>query len=227
MYLVRHRKTGMRFAMKKMNKQSMILRNKVMFPDIIPCCHTCWNSDAVFCFPVVLLRCNFPFRSVKFLLNAIFWNLLTIHLSLECGAVLRQRWVPPMNKFYQHVNLFASFVICGIIQYPISCTALLYIECTSWQIFQNCCCMQLPWDGGAISIISLNSKNEPNWCVFLQKHLCLVMEYVEGGDCASLLKNIGCLPADLTRYKVIKHFLKSWRSLYLCFNAQWLHYVLF
>ena len=29
-YLVRHRKTGMRFAMKKMNKQSMILRNKVM-----------------------------------------------------------------------------------------------------------------------------------------------------------------------------------------------------
>jgi microtubule-associated serine/threonine kinase len=33
------------------------------------------------------------------------------------------------------------------------------------------------------------------------------MEYVEGGDCASLLKNIGCLPADLTRYKV-KAFLK-------------------
>lgn len=28
-YLVRHRKTGMRFALKKMNKQSMILRNKV------------------------------------------------------------------------------------------------------------------------------------------------------------------------------------------------------
>ena len=30
------------------------------------------------------------------------------------------------------------------------------------------------------------------------------MEYVEGGDCASLLKNIGCLPADLARCEMIK-----------------------
>lgn len=33
-----------------------------------------------------------------------------------------------------------------------------------------------------------------------QKHLCLVMEYVEGGDCATLLKNIGPLPADMARF---------------------------
>ena len=32
-----------------------------------------------------------------------------------------------------------------------------------------------------------------------QKHLCMVMEYVEGGDCATLLKNVGCLPMDLAR----------------------------
>ncbi|KAF5304296.1 hypothetical protein FQR65_LT07988 [Abscondita terminalis] len=33
-----------------------------------------------------------------------------------------------------------------------------------------------------------------------KKHLCLVMEYVEGGDCASLIKNIGPLPADMARF---------------------------
>ena len=32
-----------------------------------------------------------------------------------------------------------------------------------------------------------------------KKHLCLVMEYVEGGDCASLLKNTGPLPSDMAR----------------------------
>ncbi|XP_065338341.1 microtubule-associated serine/threonine-protein kinase 3 isoform X2 [Cloeon dipterum] len=32
-----------------------------------------------------------------------------------------------------------------------------------------------------------------------KKHLCLVMEYVEGGDCATLLKNIGALPPDTAR----------------------------
>ncbi len=38
-----------------------------------------------------------------------------------------------------------------------------------------------------------------NVCV-LQRHLCLVMEYVEGGDCATLLKNIGGpLSLDLAR----------------------------
>ncbi|XP_057217800.1 microtubule-associated serine/threonine-protein kinase 3 isoform X3 [Triplophysa rosa] len=30
-------------------------------------------------------------------------------------------------------------------------------------------------------------------------HLCMVMEYVEGGDCATLLKNMGPLPVDMTR----------------------------
>jgi serine/threonine protein kinase len=35
---------------------------------------------------------------------------------------------------------------------------------------------------------------------FLQKHLCLVMEYVEGGDCATLVKNIGPLPPDMARF---------------------------
>jgi len=32
-----------------------------------------------------------------------------------------------------------------------------------------------------------------------RKHLCLVMEYVEGGDCASLLKNTGPLPSDMSK----------------------------
>ncbi|XP_059490819.1 microtubule-associated serine/threonine-protein kinase 3 isoform X3 [Neocloeon triangulifer] len=38
------------------------------------------------------------------------------------------------------------------------------------------------------------------FCSFeTKKHLCLVMEYVEGGDCATLLKNIGALPPDTAR----------------------------
>ncbi|XP_043674731.1 microtubule-associated serine/threonine-protein kinase 3 isoform X1 [Vespula pensylvanica] len=39
------------------------------------------------------------------------------------------------------------------------------------------------------------------YCSFeTKKHLCLVMEYVEGGDCANLLKNIGPLPSDMARF---------------------------
>ncbi|XP_015594405.1 microtubule-associated serine/threonine-protein kinase 3 isoform X2 [Cephus cinctus] len=39
------------------------------------------------------------------------------------------------------------------------------------------------------------------YCSFeTKKHLCLVMEYVEGGDCAILLKNIGPLPPDMARF---------------------------
>ncbi|KAG5832089.1 hypothetical protein ANANG_G00287410 [Anguilla anguilla] len=34
---------------------------------------------------------------------------------------------------------------------------------------------------------------------FTRRHLCMVMEYVEGGDCATLLKNIGALPVELAR----------------------------
>ncbi|XP_055943083.1 microtubule-associated serine/threonine-protein kinase 3-like isoform X3 [Argiope bruennichi] len=39
------------------------------------------------------------------------------------------------------------------------------------------------------------------FCSFeTKKHLCMVMEYVEGGDCATLLKNMGPLPVDLARF---------------------------
>ncbi|XP_048477161.1 microtubule-associated serine/threonine-protein kinase 3-like, partial [Rhincodon typus] len=38
------------------------------------------------------------------------------------------------------------------------------------------------------------------YCSFeTRRHLCMVMEYVEGGDCANLLRNIGPLPVDMTR----------------------------
>ncbi|KAM8939271.1 microtubule-associated serine/threonine-protein kinase 3 [Pelodytes ibericus] len=37
------------------------------------------------------------------------------------------------------------------------------------------------------------------FCSFeTRRHLCMVMEYVEGGDCATLLKNMGPLPVDMT-----------------------------
>lgn len=39
------------------------------------------------------------------------------------------------------------------------------------------------------------------YCSFeTRKYLCLVMEYVEGGDCASLLKSIGPLPPDMAKF---------------------------
>lgn len=39
------------------------------------------------------------------------------------------------------------------------------------------------------------------YCSFeTKKYLCLVMEYVEGGDCASLLKSIGPLPPDIAKF---------------------------
>ncbi|KAL2097629.1 hypothetical protein ACEWY4_006836 [Coilia grayii] len=38
------------------------------------------------------------------------------------------------------------------------------------------------------------------FCSFeTRRHLCLVMEYVEGGDCANLLKKIGPLPVDMAK----------------------------
>uniref|UniRef100_A0A8C0HHG6 non-specific serine/threonine protein kinase n=1 Tax=Chelonoidis abingdonii TaxID=106734 RepID=A0A8C0HHG6_CHEAB len=38
------------------------------------------------------------------------------------------------------------------------------------------------------------------FCSFeTKRHLCMVMEYVEGGDCAALLKNMGPLPVDMAR----------------------------
>ena len=39
-----------------------------------------------------------------------------------------------------------------------------------------------------------------SYALLIQKHLCLVMEYVEGGDCATLVKNIGPLPPDMARF---------------------------
>merc|ERR1719158_1459163 len=39
------------------------------------------------------------------------------------------------------------------------------------------------------------------YCSFeSRKHLCMVMEYVEGGDCANLLKNMGPFPPDMARF---------------------------
>ncbi|XP_028822509.1 microtubule-associated serine/threonine-protein kinase 1-like isoform X3 [Denticeps clupeoides] len=38
------------------------------------------------------------------------------------------------------------------------------------------------------------------FCSFeTRRHLCMVMEYVEGGDCATLLKSIGALPLEMAR----------------------------
>ncbi|NXO65122.1 MAST4 kinase, partial [Phainopepla nitens] len=38
------------------------------------------------------------------------------------------------------------------------------------------------------------------YCSFeTRRHLCMVMEYVEGGDCATLMKNMGALPVDMAR----------------------------
>ncbi|XP_029014302.1 microtubule-associated serine/threonine-protein kinase 1-like isoform X2 [Betta splendens] len=38
------------------------------------------------------------------------------------------------------------------------------------------------------------------FCSFeTRRHLCMVLEYVEGGDCATLLKNIGPLPVEMAR----------------------------
>lgn len=46
------------------------------------------------------------------------------------------------------------------------------------------------------------------YCSFeTKKHLCLIMEYVEGGDCATLLKNMGPLPLDLARIYIAETVL--------------------
>ena len=53
------------------------------------------------------------------------------------------------------------------------------------------------------------------YCSFeSKKHLCMVMEYVEGGDCANLLKNMGPFPHDMARYgarQLNSHFRRSHR----------------
>eukprot|EP00095_Tigriopus_kingsejongensis_P010940 maker-scaffold234_size243041-snap-gene-1.26 protein:Tk10940 transcript:maker-scaffold234_size243041-snap-gene-1.26-mRNA-1 annotation:"microtubule-associated serine threonine-protein kinase" len=39
------------------------------------------------------------------------------------------------------------------------------------------------------------------YCSFeTKKHLCMVLEYVEGGDCATLLKSMGPFPPDMARF---------------------------
>jgi microtubule-associated serine/threonine kinase len=47
------------------------------------------------------------------------------------------------------------------------------------------------------------------YCSFqTKKHLCMIMEYVEGGDCATLLKNMGGpIPVDLTRLYIAETVL--------------------
>ena len=63
------------------------------------------------------------------------------------------------------------------------------------------------------------------YCSFeSRKHLCMVMEYVEGGDCANLLKNMGPFPADMARYDN-KHYLgitinNSRRTYYVRFRLK-------
>ena len=52
-------------------------------------------------------------------------------------------------------------------------------------------------------VVVSNPGLEPEilaWSVMVfQKHLCMIMEYVEGGDVGTLLKNVGALPYDLAR----------------------------
>ena len=71
------------------------------------------------------------------------------------------------------------------------------------------------------------------WCSFeTKKHLCMVMEYVEGGDCASLLKNMGPLPMDLARYSccfifvvvVVVLICKTQCLHYSSYDTGYLHY---
>lgn len=40
-----------------------------------------------------------------------------------------------------------------------------------------------------------------------KQHLCMLMEYVEGGDCASLLKSAGVLPIEISRLYVAETVL--------------------
>ena len=40
-----------------------------------------------------------------------------------------------------------------------------------------------------------------------KKHICIVLEYVEGGDCASLLKHVHSLPVDLTQMYIAETVL--------------------
>ena len=41
----------------------------------------------------------------------------------------------------------------------------------------------------------------------MQRHLYMVMEYVEGGDLGSLLKNVGALPLEMARMYVAETVL--------------------
>tara|TARA_R110002050_G_scaffold107580_2_gene218096 strand:- start:394 stop:624 length:231 start_codon:yes stop_codon:yes gene_type:complete len=40
-----------------------------------------------------------------------------------------------------------------------------------------------------------------------EKHLYLVMEFIQGGDCASLLENVGYLEEDLARHYIAETVL--------------------
>lgn len=49
--------------------------------------------------------------------------------------------------------------------------------------------------------------------------MCLVLEYVEGGDCATLIKNIGALPMDLARSVVYARISTLFSSIVYFFNS--------
>ena len=106
-YLVRHRHTGQRLALKKINKHNLILRNQVG----------------------------------------------------QCSTV-------PYSTVY--------------------CTVCVQVE----QVFAERDILTFTDNPFVVSM----------YCSFeSRKHLCMVMEYVEGGDCANLLKNMGPFPHDMAR----------------------------
>ena len=58
-----------------------------------------------------------------------------------------------------------------------------------------------------VKFINMSKNNMTIIFFSWQKHLCMVMEYVEGGDCATLIKNVGCLAFDLARWVFFPSFL--------------------
>lgn len=110
-YLVKHKQTRQRFALKKINKNNLMLRNQV---------------EQVFIERDILSFTDNPFV-VRFVVKIV-----------ECFEFCKLNF----------------FLIC---------------VCSMYCSFET------------------------------RKHLCLVMEFVEGGDCASLLKNTGPLPSDMAR----------------------------
>ena len=143
-YLVKHKETRQRFALKKINKQNLILRNQVgLRPDSI--FFVCKNRNKPSYLYILFLLCTFR----KF---------------LACLSGLKAYYLPIISL--QVDQVFAERDIMCFTDNPF--------------------------------VVSM-------YCSFeTRKHLCMVMEYVEGGDCAILLKNMGPFPPDMAR-SVKKH----------------------